>query len=126
MSNIVENTVNHRFVRFAWGVLVLNVLVIIWGAFVRATGSGAGCGSHWPLCQGEVIPQPQQIETIIEFSHRTLERPGADRRRNVGYLGVPSLSKGPWRSQRRSADGHLYDRGGAGWGSPGAVGIYGF
>ncbi len=58
MSNIVENTVNHRFVRFAWGVLGLNVLVIIWGAFVRATGSGAGCGSHWPLCQGEVIPQP--------------------------------------------------------------------
>jgi heme A synthase len=70
MSNIVENTVNHRFVRFAWGVLGLNVLVIIWGAFVRATGSGAGCGSHWPLCQGEVIPRPQQIETIIEFSHR--------------------------------------------------------
>jgi heme A synthase len=66
----MNNIVNHRYVRFAWGVLGLNVLVIIWGAFVRATGSGAGCGSNWPLCQGEVIPQPQQIETIIEFSHR--------------------------------------------------------
>jgi heme A synthase len=64
------STRNQRFLRFAWGVLGLNILVIVWGAFVRATGSGAGCGSHWPLCNGEVIPQPQQIETLIEFSHR--------------------------------------------------------
>jgi heme A synthase len=70
MSNLAGHTVNHRYVRFAWGVLGLNILVILWGAFVRATGSGAGCGSNWPLCQGEIIPQPQQIETVIEFSHR--------------------------------------------------------
>src|SRR5215212_415734 len=70
MSNIVGNPVSPRYVRFSWGVLGLNMLVIIWGAFVRASGSGAGCGSHWPLCQGEVIPRPQQIETVIEFSHR--------------------------------------------------------
>lgn len=70
VNRAVRGTVNQRFVRFTWGVLVLNLLVIIWGAFVRATGSGAGCGSHWPLCNGEIIPQPQQIETIIEFSHR--------------------------------------------------------
>jgi heme a synthase len=66
----MSNIVNRRYVRFAWGVVGLNILVIIWGAFVRATGSGAGCGSSWPLCQGEVIPQSQQIETLIEFSHR--------------------------------------------------------
>lgn len=66
----MSNAVNQRFLRFTWGVLVLNLLVIVWGAFVRATGSGAGCGSHWPLCNGELIPQPQQIETLIEFSHR--------------------------------------------------------
>lgn len=59
-----------RFARYAWGVLAFNVLVVIWGAFVRATGSGAGCGSHWPLCNGEVLPRAPQIETIIEFSHR--------------------------------------------------------
>jgi heme A synthase len=70
MSNLAGHTVNHRYVRFAWGVLGLNILVILWGAFVRASGSGAGCGSNWPLCQGEIIPQPQQIETVIEFSHR--------------------------------------------------------
>ncbi len=60
----------NKFAWFAWGVLVFNVLVILWGAFVRATGSGAGCGSHWPTCQGEVILWPSQIETIIEFTHR--------------------------------------------------------
>ena len=59
-----------RFVPFAWGLLAYNILVILWGAVVRATGSGAGCGSHWPLCNGEVIPTPEQIETLIEFAHR--------------------------------------------------------
>jgi heme A synthase len=61
---------SRRFVQFAWGVVGLNVIVIIWGAFVRATGSGAGCGDNWPLCQGEVIPRAENIETLIEFSHR--------------------------------------------------------
>ena len=59
-----------RFSIYAWGVLVYNLGVILWGAYVRATGSGAGCGSHWPLCNGEVIPRAPQVETIIEFSHR--------------------------------------------------------
>lgn len=59
-----------RYALFVWGVLAYNIFVIVWGAFVRATGSGAGCGSHWPLCNGEVIPRAPEIETIIEFSHR--------------------------------------------------------
>lgn len=58
------------FTRFAWGVLAWNLFVILWGAFVRASGSGAGCGSHWPLCNGEVVPQAPQLQTIIEFTHR--------------------------------------------------------
>lgn len=58
------------FSKFVWANLLYNLLVILWGAFVRASGSGAGCGNHWPLCNGEVIPQPQQIETLIEFIHR--------------------------------------------------------
>jgi heme A synthase len=44
----------------------------LWGAFVRASGSGAGCGSHWPLCNGEVVPANPSIERIIEFTHRTM------------------------------------------------------
>jgi heme A synthase len=60
----------NRFAKYVWGVLIFNLLVILWGAYVRASGSGAGCGSHWPLCNGEVIPQSQQIATLIEFTHR--------------------------------------------------------
>jgi heme a synthase len=59
-----------RLTRFAWVVLGYNILVILWGAVVRATGSGAGCGSHWPLCNGEVVPRAQATATLIEFSHR--------------------------------------------------------
>lgn len=59
------------FRRFGWLVLFVNVLVIAGGALVRASGSGAGCGSHWPDCNGEVVPLDPSIETIIEYSHRT-------------------------------------------------------
>ena len=59
-----------RFAKYAWIVLFANLLVILWGAFVRATGSGAGCGAHWPLCNGVVLPRAPQIETVIEFTHR--------------------------------------------------------
>lgn len=55
---------------YAWAVLGINIFVILWGAFVRATGSGAGCGSHWPSCNGEVIPWEPQTATLIEFTHR--------------------------------------------------------
>src|ERR1700760_7868 len=55
---------------FAWFVLLYNVAVILWGAYVRATGSGKGCGSHWPLCNGEVVPTTTQTQTVIEFLHR--------------------------------------------------------
>ncbi len=61
---------DRRFAAYAWCVLGYNLLVILWGAVVRATGSGAGCGEHWPLCQGVVIPHASQIATLIEFAHR--------------------------------------------------------
>ena len=59
-----------KFVRFAWFTLAITVVVIVWGAVVRATGSGAGCGSHWPLCNGDVLPLAPTTSTIIEFTHR--------------------------------------------------------
>jgi heme A synthase len=59
-----------RFARYTWTVLVVNIGIILWGAYVRASGSGAGCGSHWPLCNGQVIPRAPTIETIVELSHR--------------------------------------------------------
>ncbi|MGA9672772.1 MAG: COX15/CtaA family protein [Terracidiphilus sp.] len=56
--------------RFAWGVLVYFIAVILWGTLVRATGSGAGCGNHWPLCNGTVMQPSASVETMIEFTHR--------------------------------------------------------
>lgn len=56
--------------RYAWGVLAYNVPVILWGAVVRATGSGAGCGDHWPLCNGVLIQTHPRLTTMIELSHR--------------------------------------------------------
>lgn len=64
--------VSRALVRFAWAVVGYNVLVILWGALVRATGSGAGCGNHWPLCNGQVIPLSPRVDTIIEFTHRCM------------------------------------------------------
>lgn len=58
------------FYRYSWFTLIFCVLVILWGAMVRATGSGAGCGDHWPLCNGTVVPTSEQMKTWIEYSHR--------------------------------------------------------
>jgi heme A synthase len=58
------------FERLAWGVLVYTVGVVLFGAVVRITGSGAGCGQHWPTCQGEIVHLPRTVATTIELSHR--------------------------------------------------------
>ena len=62
--------VNGRFARATWGLVAFLLAVVVWGAFVRATGSGAGCGAHWPVCNGQVLPRAPALETVIEFSHR--------------------------------------------------------
>lgn len=75
MATAVSMTVRRApaaLVRYAWGVVGYNVLVILWGALVRATGSGAGCGNHWPLCNGQVIPLSPSVHTVIEFTHRCM------------------------------------------------------
>jgi cytochrome c oxidase assembly protein subunit 15 len=62
--------VNGRFARATWGLVAFLLAVVVWGAFVRATGSGAGCGAHWPVCNGQVLPRAPALQTVIEFSHR--------------------------------------------------------
>ncbi len=59
-----------HFRRFAWLVLAYTFAVIVFGAWVRITGSGAGCGQHWPTCHGEVLHRPETVETVIELTHR--------------------------------------------------------
>ena len=82
-----------RLARFAWAVLAYNVAVIVWGAYVRATGSGAGCGAHWPLCNGEILPRAAKIATLIEFSHRLTS--------GLALVAVAVLFSWTWRVTRR-------------------------
>jgi cytochrome c oxidase assembly protein subunit 15 len=78
-----------QLVRFAWLTLAYNIGVVLWGAYVRATGSGAGCGNRWPLCNGTVLPRTPQAQTIIEFTHRLTSA--------VAVIMVSSLLVWCWR-----------------------------
>ena len=68
-------TAQKRFAAYAWFVLAFAIAVVLWGAGVRATGSGAGCGDQWPLCNGGWLPQAPALHTIIEFTHRITSGP---------------------------------------------------
>jgi heme a synthase len=81
----------NRLARFAWTVVAWNLVVIAWGAYVRATGSGAGCGQHWPLCNGEIVPRAPAIATIIELTHRLTS--------GLALLGLLALVIAVWRSR---------------------------
>lgn len=76
-------------VRYSWFVLAFNVLVILMGALVRATGSGAGCGRSWPTCGGDLIPELEGA-TAIEFGHRAVS--------GIALVLVAALVVWVWRS----------------------------
>src|SRR5688572_1955877 len=61
-----------RFTALAWSAAACTYLLIVLGAVVRITGSGMGCGDHWPLCNGRLFPPLNDIGTVIEWSHRLL------------------------------------------------------
>ena len=61
---------NRTFTRIAWLFTAYLIGVILFGAWVRITHSGAGCGAHWPLCDGEIIPSAPSTEKLIEYTHR--------------------------------------------------------
>ncbi len=77
------------------------ILVILEGAVVRATGSGAGCGDHWPLCNGQVLPHHPRLATIIEFTHRSMT--GICTGLTIGLIGWTFLAHRPGARVRRSA-----------------------
>jgi heme A synthase len=89
-----------RIAKYSWGVLFYNLIVILWGVYVRASGSGAGCGSHWPLCNGEIIPQTPRVETIIEFTHRIMS--------GLSFFLVLGLFIWAWR---KFPNGHIVRKG---------------
>jgi cytochrome c oxidase assembly protein subunit 15 len=82
--------------RFAWSVLAYFIAVILWGTLVRATGSGAGCGNHWPLCNGTVVQHSASLQTLIEFTHRLTS--------GLSLLSVVGLLVWTYRATAR---GHL-------------------
>ncbi len=59
-----------KFSKFTVYILIFNLLVIGYGVFVRASKSGDGCGSHWPLCNGNSHPLNGPISRIVEGAHR--------------------------------------------------------
>ncbi len=69
LSNPRGREISH-VARFAWTALYWNVAVVLWGAYVRATGSGAGCGNRWPLCDGDVVGASAKAQTVVEVTHR--------------------------------------------------------
>lgn len=70
MTDASQSSPASGLVRLTWFTIAWNVLVILWGTYVRASGSGAGCGGHWPLCNGEIVPIQGPTATWIEYSHR--------------------------------------------------------
>lgn len=87
-------------VRFAWAVVGYNVLVVLWGALVRATESGAGCGNNWPLCNGVAIPVSPTLHTIIEFTHRQMV--------TGDVLGVAALLVWTFRASVKGAAARVF------------------
>ncbi len=61
-----------KYQKFAFGLLVYTILVILWGAWVRISHSGDGCGDTWPLCHGKLIPEAEQNKTWVEYGHRLM------------------------------------------------------
>ena len=74
------------FHRFAAFVLAYLLFVILFGAWVRITGSGAGCGDHWPTCGGQLVPRAPSVQTVIEYTHRLTS----------GTLGLFALALPVW------------------------------
>ncbi len=61
---------SRAFAIAATTLLPYTIFVVLWGAFVRASLSGDGCGAHWPLCNGVALPADPSIKTIVELTHR--------------------------------------------------------
>ena len=72
------------FARLALATTVLTLGLIVFGAIVRVTDSGLGCGEHWPLCNGTIFPPLDNITAWIEWLHRLFAA-------LIGILGVAML-----------------------------------
>jgi heme a synthase len=92
ISNSRPHTMS-RVARFAWATLSCNLAVVLWGAYVRATGSGDGCSNRWPVCNGDVLGASAKAPTIVEFTHRMTSA--------AALLMVTFLAVWCWRETNR-------------------------
>jgi len=79
--------------RLGYLALVLGFAQIVFGAIVRITGSGLGCGNHWPDCFGSFTPTPDSPNLLVEISHRY----GAA----ALSLAIVALAIAAWRNRRQ-------------------------
>jgi cytochrome c oxidase assembly protein subunit 15 len=84
--------------RFAWAYLGYLFAVILFGAWVRISGSGNGCGNHWPICDGEIIPTAPSVKKLIEFTHRLTS----------GFSGILGIVLTGWAWRRRDLHPWLF------------------
>ncbi len=96
------------FAKYAWFVLIYNMLVVLWGVFLRASKSGDGCGQFWLTCQGEVLPSAPQFKTVIEFTHRIMS--AAD---GVIMLVLLGWAFAIWRAERSERSASVLKTAGA-------------
>lgn len=61
---------NRSFFLLAAITSCLTIGLIVFGAVVRVTDSGLGCGNHWPLCNGTIFPPLDNVTAWIEWLHR--------------------------------------------------------
>lgn len=67
--------------------------LIVFGAVVRVTESGLGCGTDWPLCNGMIFPPLDNVTAWIEWLHRLFAL-------LIGCFGLATLAVA-WRRYRR-------------------------
>lgn len=61
---------NRTYSNWVLALIIYSLFVFLWGAWVRISGSGDGCGEHWPFCHGELIPDSYAVKVWIENFHR--------------------------------------------------------
>lgn len=86
-----------RFTRLAWTAAACTYLLIVLGGIVRITGSGLGCGDHWPVCNGRLFPPLDDITTVIEWTHRLVAA--------IVSVLVVAVAVNGWRGKRDAGSG---------------------
>lgn len=78
--------------RFSYAALGVAFTHLVFGAIVRISGSGMGCGDHWPLCYGHLFPPMDRPDLVVEWTHRLLA--------SILVLTVVSFAVVAWRARR--------------------------